>query len=66
MGEIFPASAHWCTLTPNEYSVEEPYNPTFANPRAPNILEEDSMPVPVKHNFSTIFERPTFKGKLTK
>ena len=66
MREIFPASSNWCTLTPNTDSLEEPSNPTFANPRAPTILEEDSMHVPVKHKFSTIFERPTFKGKIDK
>ena len=49
VGEIFPASAHQCTLTPNEDSVEESSNPNFSNPRAPTILEEDSTHVPVKH-----------------
>ena len=66
VGKIFSASAHWYILTQNEDSVEEPSSPTFANPCAPTILEKYYMHVPVKHNFSTIFERPTFKGKIDK
>ena len=66
VGKIFSASAHWYILTQNEDSVEEPSSPTFANPCAPTILEKYSMHVPVKHNFSTIFERPTFKVKMDK
>ena len=55
-----------CTLTPNEDSVEEPSNPTFANPHSPTILEEDSMHMPVKHNFQRYLKDLHLKEKLTK
>ena len=52
-------------LVPLTEVVEEPDNPTFKNPRAPTIEEDEAQFVPVKHDFDITFDRPVFTGKAS-
>ena len=58
----FASTARWNVLTPEETPIEEPLNPRFKNARAPTIPEEDSKHIPVKRNFSRIFDIPVFRA----
>jgi hypothetical protein len=63
LSAVFPQSAYWRPLVPNEEAVSEPDNTSFKKPRAPTVPEEDAATVPVKFNFDEAFDRPVFAGK---
>ena len=61
----FPPTAFWKILEPDECRVTEPTNSTFVNPRAPTVVEEEAIFIPVKYNFSKHhIEIPEFEGKV--
>lgn len=62
--KAFAPSEYWKILSPNTTPIEEPNNPTFNNPRAPTIGEADAEHVPIKYNFSAVFDCPVFKGMI--
>ena len=38
----FPKAAYWRPLVPNAESVERTTNPSFKNPRAPSVAENEA------------------------
>ena len=63
---FFSKDSYWKEIFPLDDVVIKPENPSFANPRAPTVEEENASHVAVKHNFAEVFERPEFTGKISK
>ena len=40
--KYFPKTAYWRTLVPNTESVDKTTNPSFKNPCAPSIAENEA------------------------
>jgi type II secretory pathway component HofQ len=57
----FAPGAYWEQLNALEEAVDEPLN-TIRNARAPTV-DADAQ-VPVKHDFSEMFDRPSFEGTV--
>ena len=38
----FPKTAYWMPLVPNAESVDKTTNPSFKNPRAPYVVENEA------------------------
>ena len=58
----FPEMEMWRSLRPINTPVMEPHN-EFSEVREPTVTDESDVQVPVKHEFSDIFEREKLYGK---
>ena len=62
----FPPGAYWEVLHHESVQVIEPRNPTFKEPRAPTVLEEEEMEVPTIYNLTETFDRLVWQGRMYK
>ena len=59
----FPETATWCLLRPIDTPVVDSHN-EFTGSREPTIPDDSYVQVPVKHDFSEIFEREKIDGEM--
>ena len=70
LNQIFHPTAFWKELQCEKDATAEPENPTFNNAYAPTMKDAHATTmgggndyIPLKHNFTEIFERQEFDGK---
>ena len=62
LAAAFLSTVFWKPLVALEDIIVELKKSSFRKPLAPNINADQAEFVPVKHNFTDIFDRPEFKG----